>query len=50
MEYTDDTINDFDDYNISVDADCITQDYDDADYYQHLIDDNESDDCDIEFE
>lgn len=50
MEYTNDTINDFDDYNIEIDADCVTQDYDDADYYQHLIDDNTSDDCDIEFE
>lgn len=50
MEYTDDNINNFSDYDIEIDADCVTQDYDYADYYQHLIDDNVSDNCDIEFE
>ena len=50
MEYTDDNINNFSDYDIEIDADCVTQDYDDADYYQHLIADNISDNCDIEFE
>ena len=50
MEYTDDNINNFSDYDIEIDADCVTQDYDYADYYQHLIDDNISDNCNIEFE
>lgn len=40
---------DFDDYSINIDADCITRDYDEADELVKQQEAVEHDNCDIDF-
>lgn len=40
---------DFDDYLIPIDTDCVLQDYDDADAYAKQQEVVEHDNCDIDF-
>lgn len=40
----------FDEYTIELDSDVLLQDYDDADLYQHELEEQSESDCDIEFE
>lgn len=41
---------DFDDYLIDIDEDVVLQDYDEADEYQHQLEEQEKEDTDIKFE
>lgn len=40
---------DFDNYSIQMDEDCVLQDYDDADAYAKQQEAVEHDNCDIDF-
>lgn len=39
----------FDDYSINIDADCITRDYDEADELQKQQEAEDKENCDIDF-
>lgn len=41
---------DFDNYLIDIDEDVVLQDYDEADEYQHQLEEQEKEDTDIKFE